>query len=151
MGRPAIVKVEEVEKLCLMQCTQAEIASFFGVSKQAIEKRVADKETLHPYKLDSGEQVELTFREIMDLGYAKGKISQRRALLYAAQGGNVTAMIWFGKQYMGQRDNMELTGKDGGPIEHIDLSTLTDEQLATLRTLAEDIARRKTDEEETDG
>lgn len=118
MGRPAIVKVEEVEKLCSMQCTQAEIASFFGVSKQAIEQRVTDQETLHHYTLDSGEKVELTFREIMDLGYSKGKISQRRALVQAINAGNVTAMIWFGKQYMGQRDNMDLqhSGPDGQPL-----------------------------------
>ena len=78
MGRPAIVKVEEVEKLCGMQCTQAEIAYFFGVSKQAIEKRKADQETLYPYTLDAGEKVDMTFGEIMDLGYSKGKLSQRR-------------------------------------------------------------------------
>jgi hypothetical protein len=101
-----------------MQCTQAEIASFFGVSKQAIEKRIADETTLHPYLLDSGERVELTFREIMDLGYAKGKISQRRGLLQAINAGNITAMIWFGKQYMSQRDNMDLqhSGPDGKPL-----------------------------------
>jgi hypothetical protein len=124
MGRPAIVKVEEVEKLCAMQCTQAEIASFFGVSKQAIEKRIADEETLHPYTLDSGERVELTFREIMDLGYSKGKISQRRALLQAVQAGNVTAMIWFAKQYMGQRDaaSFEHSGPGGGPL--LDLASV---------------------------
>jgi hypothetical protein len=118
MGRPAIVKVEEVEKLCAMQCTQAEIASFFGVSPQAIEKRVADKTTLYPYTLDSGEKVELTFREIMDLGYAKGRISQRRALLQAVNAGNLTAIIWFGKQYNNQRDNMDLqhSGPDGKPL-----------------------------------
>jgi len=118
MGRPAIVKVEEVEKLCAMQCTQAEIASFFGVSKQAIEKRAADETTLYPYTLDSGEKVELTFREIMDLGYSKGKISQRHALLNAINAGNVTAMIWFGKQYMNQHDNMNLqhSGPDGKPL-----------------------------------
>ena len=118
MGRPAIVKVEEVEKLCAMQCTQAEIANFFGVSTQAIEKRIADSETLYPYALDSGERVELTFREVMDLGYSKGKISQRRSLLKAVNEGNVAAMIWFGKQYMGQRDtaSFEHSGPGGGPL-----------------------------------
>ena len=125
MGRPAIVKVEEVEKLCAMQCTQAEIADFFGVSKQAIEKRIADSETLYPFTLDSGERVELTFREIMDLGYSKGKISQRRALLQAVQAGNVTAMIWFAKQYMGQRDaasDFEHSGPGGGRL--LDLASV---------------------------
>lgn len=123
MGRPAIVKVEEVEKLCGMQCTQAEIANWFGVSKQAIEQRAADETKLYEYALDSGEKVELTFREIMDLGYSKGKISQRRALLQAISAGNVTAMIWFGKQYMGQHDNMNLqhSGPDGKPL--MDLAT----------------------------
>ena len=124
MGRPAIVTVEEVEKLCAIQCTQAEIANFFGVSKQAIERRIADSETLYPYRLDSGERVELTFREIMDLGYSKGKISQRRALLKAVHEGNVGAIVWFGKQYLGQRDtaSFEHSGPGGGPL--LDLASV---------------------------
>jgi hypothetical protein len=124
MGRPAIVNVEEVEKLCAMQSTQAEIAHFFGVSRQAIEKRIADSESLYPFTLDSGEGVELTFREIMDLGYSKGKISQRRALLKAVQDGNVGAIVWFGKQYMEQRDTASFGhgGPGGGSL--LDLASV---------------------------
>ena len=62
----------------------------------------------------------------MDLGYSKGKISQRRALLEAATKGNVTAMIWFGKQFMDQRDNLDsrLSGPDGRPLMEITTARL---------------------------
>lgn len=124
MGRPAKVRIEELEKLCAMQCPQAEIADFFGVSKQAIEKRIADSETLYPYTLDSGERVELTFRQIMDLGYSKGKISQRRALLKGVNDGEGWAVIWFGKQYMGQRDTARFEHGRPGSGALLDLASV---------------------------
>jgi len=34
----------------------------------------------------------------------------------AAKKGNVTMMIWLGKQLLGQRDQMEHSGPDGGPV-----------------------------------
>ena len=40
MARPeAKIDLVELEKLCGMQCTDEEIAAFFGVSKRTIERR----------------------------------------------------------------------------------------------------------------
>ena len=40
MPRPeANIDLEELEKLCVMQCTDEEIAAFFGVSTRTIERR----------------------------------------------------------------------------------------------------------------
>jgi len=47
----------------------------------------------------------------------QGKQSLRRKQFEAAIKGNVTMMIWLGKQNLGQSDKQELTGKDGGPLE----------------------------------
>ena len=114
-GHPAIDLVE-LEKLCSLQCTQPEIASFFGVSTKAVEMRVL-RNVRYPFKLDSGETVQLTFREIMQRGYDRGKISLRRAQFQAALAGNVTAQIWLGKQVLGQRDNLDLSGAVASPMD----------------------------------
>ena len=40
MARPeAKIDLTELEKLCNMQCTDEEIAAFFGVNKRTIERR----------------------------------------------------------------------------------------------------------------
>ena len=40
MARPkARIDLVELEKLCAMQCTDEEIAAFFGVSTKTVERR----------------------------------------------------------------------------------------------------------------
>jgi len=75
-------------------CTQSEIAEVLGVSLSTLEH---DKEFLRIHKK----------------GIEAGKASLRRMQWKSAEGGNVTSQIWLGKQYLGQRDKQELTGKDG--------------------------------------
>ena len=78
MARPeAKIDPDELEKLCGMQCTDEEIAAFFGVSTRTIERR----------------RKVSTFREIMDQGRAKGRVSVRRALFRLAANGNIAAAI----------------------------------------------------------
>jgi hypothetical protein len=43
----------------------------------------------------------------------EGRMSLRRLQWKKAQEGNTTMLIWLGKQYLGQSDKQELTGKDG--------------------------------------
>src|SRR3974377_849581 len=103
MGRPETnIDLVELEKLCGMQCTDEEIAAFFGVSTRTIERR---------RKLQK-------FRDIMDHGKAKGRVSVRRHLFRLANGGNVAAAIFLAKNLLGYRDvvNNEHTGLAGGPI-----------------------------------
>jgi hypothetical protein len=45
-----------------------------------------------------------SFREAMERGRAKGRISMRRAQLRMLENGNATMGIWLGKQYLGQSD-----------------------------------------------
>src|SRR5215467_9774793 len=126
MARPKVkIDVVELEKLCGMQCTEEEIAAFFGVSRRTIERRRDVRK----------------FREIMDQGRAKGRVSVRRHLFRLAAGGNVAAAIFLAKNLLGYRDvvNTEHTGPGGGPIQVAskpDLSQLTDEELQQLRAIA---------------
>src|SRR5712691_8872323 len=120
MPRPeAKIDLVELEKLCTMQCTDEEVAAFFGVSTRTIVRRRKKKQ----------------FSEIMDRGKAKGRISVRRALFRLAAAGNIAAAIFLSKNLLGYRDvvNNELSGLGGGPIQIAskpDLSQLTDEELS---------------------
>jgi hypothetical protein len=126
MARPkAKIDLTELEKLCGMQCTDEEIAAFFGVSTRTIERR---------RKVPK-------FRELMDQGRAKGRISVRRSLFRQAAKDNIAAAIFLSKNLLGYRDvvNTEHSGLSGGPIQiaaRPDLSQLTDEELQQLRVIA---------------
>jgi hypothetical protein len=126
MPRPeAKIDLVELEKLCAMQCTDEECAAFLGVSTRTIERR---------RKVPK-------FRDIMDQGKAKGRVSVRRALFRLAAAGNIAAAIFLSKNLLGYRDvvNTEHTGLAGGPIQIAskpDYTQLTDEELQQLRAIA---------------
>lgn len=102
-GRPKIeFNAEELRRLSVLHCTQSEIAAFFGVSLSCVEKRLA---------------TEPQMKAAWDEGRALGLISLRRQQTQLAEKGNATMLIWLGKQLLGQRDNLELTGDAGGPIQ----------------------------------
>ena len=117
MARPrADIDLAELEKLCALQCTQADLAGWFGVHLHTIENRVKDDTLL------AHEGEEMTFHEIMERGYARGRVSLRRRQMENADNGNATMQIWLGKNILGQRDNIEVTGHAAGPIETKDVS-----------------------------
>jgi hypothetical protein len=103
MARPeSKIDLVELEKLCGMQCTDEEVAAFFGVSTRTIERR---------------RKVE-RFREVMERAKAKGRVSVRRNLFRLASGGNVAAAIFLAKNLLGYRDVVanEHSGEGGGPV-----------------------------------
>jgi len=108
------IDLVELEKLCAICCTQQEIAAWFNLSGPTIQRRHADSKTLYDY---SGEK--LTFRQIMDRGYAKGRISLRRKQMQMAENGNATMLVWLGKMILGQRETVEtqVTGPSGGAFK----------------------------------
>ena len=61
--------------------------------------------------------------------------------LEMAMNGNLGACIWLSKQWLGQSDRHEVSGPDQGPMQHevkvMDLSKLTDEELAQIQRLVE--------------
>lgn len=95
VGRPPIdIDYVACEKLARIMCTHSEIAEVLGVSLSTLEH---DQQFLQVHKK----------------GIEAGKASLRRMQWKSAEDGNVTSQIWLGKQYLGQRDKQELTGKDG--------------------------------------
>lgn len=105
-GRPRKeINWEEFDKLCAMQCSQREIAAWFEVSVDTIERRV---EEIHGVK----------FAEYFEEKRGKGKIALRRKQYEVAMSGNTTMLLWLGKQYLGQVDKQE-TKLDTGAIKII--------------------------------
>lgn len=127
MARPkAKIDMVELEKLCSMQCTDEEIAAWFGISTRTVERR----------------RTIAKFGEVMNNARAKGRVSVRRSLFKLAAAGNIAAAIFLAKNILGYRDVVrnEQTGADGGPISidsRPDLSQLTDEELSQLRVIVE--------------
>lgn len=94
MARPRIeIDLEQFQKLCAIQCTLSEIASWFKCSEDTIEnwcKRELKRGFSDAYKNFS----------------ANGKISLRRTQFRLAEH-NVSMAIWLGKQYLGQKERIE--------------------------------------------
>jgi hypothetical protein len=127
MARPQTkIDLGELEKLCAMQCTDEEIAAFFGVSTRTVERRCKVQR----------------FSEVMEQARAKGRVSVRRNLFRLASNGNVAAAIFLAKNLLGYRDVVanEVSGPDGRPISidsRPDLSNLSDEELDQLQSLVD--------------
>ena len=90
MARPKKydIKGEEVEKLAGFGCTNMEIASFFGCSKDLITK---------------------SYSTYVTKGKEKGKIRLRQLMFKNAESGNTTMQIWLSKQYLGMTDKQDIT------------------------------------------
>ena len=95
MSRKKIVFSDEQFKYCenmaTIHCTGEEIASVMGVNYDTLNRIIKEK-----YKK--------TVAEFCAERNNAGKASLRRWQWKAAEAGNVTMLIWMGKQYLGQTD-----------------------------------------------
>ena len=106
---------ELVQKLAHIQCTQAEIATAVGVSVDTLHR--------HP-----------EFAEVHKRGAEGGRKSIRRMQFESATKGSIAMQIWLGKQYLGQRDNLDQRVHTELQIR-ADYSKLDDAELAELERL----------------
>lgn len=77
------IDADQVEKLAAIMCTMKEIASVVKCSVDTLERRFAD---------------------IIEKGRDRGKMSLKRKQYEVAMSGNVSMLIWLGKQHLGQKD-----------------------------------------------
>ena len=122
--KPIRIDLEQLEKLCNLQCTDDEIAAFFGISTRTIERRKSQP----------------AFADALSRGKAKGRLSLRRSLWGLAVKGNPAANIFLAKNLLGYRDyvSSELSGPDGGPIRigpAPELGELSDDEIKQLAIL----------------
>ena len=93
-GRPLIeIDQTEFKKLCGMLCTKEEIAGFFDVSEDTIERWC--KRTYN-----------MTFSDTFKTFSSRGKIKLRRMQFKLAETSAAMA-IFLGKQMLGQKDHIE--------------------------------------------
>ena len=98
VGRPKTnIDKEQFEKLCAIQCTLEEIADFFNCCDDTINNWC---------KKEYGDNFSGVYKKKM----SPGKISLRRMQFKLAEK-NPTMAIWLGKQYLGQKDNIDLTSE----------------------------------------
>jgi hypothetical protein len=95
-GTAASINLGDLEKLASMQCTDEEIAAWFGVSTRTIERRRKSR----------------VFADVIERGKAKGRISLRRSQLKILDQGSAVMGIFLGKNYLNQADSMD--GSGGG-------------------------------------
>ena len=103
MARPKKeIDQKQFENLCGLQCTLEEICGWFDVCSDTLEtwcKRTYNK----------------GFSEVFAQKRGAGKISLRRSQWRLAEK-NATMAIFLGKQFLGQRDNMDITVGDSGAL-----------------------------------
>ena len=99
MARPKKYNIDtkQLEKLAAFGCTNTEIASFFGCSSDLIEK---------------------SYSENLTKGRDSGKIRLRKLQWNAAEKGNVTMLIWLGKQVLGQAEKQEVKWEN--PVDGVE-------------------------------
>lgn len=112
---------EEFGKLCGIQCTLSEIAAYYDVSEDTIERAV--KRT-HKLK----------FAEYFKQKRKKGFVSLRRTMWQLALKGDKTMLIWLSKQHL--KFSEKMTVKDPKPqTPPTSPAVENNEQLKRLETL----------------
>lgn len=96
---------KQFEQLCQMQCTETEIMAWFSVSKDTLIRWCKSQ-----YGVD--------FATIYEEKKQGGRIALRRYQLQQAEK-NPTMAIWLGKQYLKQRDNIEVESKQLIKVEEL--------------------------------
>jgi len=89
----AKLDLKQIEAAASIGCTREEIAVIVGVSAKTILRREEAKEAIAN-------------------GQARMRASLRRLQWTKAKEGNVTMMIWLGKQILGQKDRVEETHRE---------------------------------------
>jgi len=102
-GRPKKpIDWKEAEKLCVLQCSELEIADWFHVSVDTLARRLRDEK-------------DTSFKEFFTSNRVGGKIALRRNLFKLSEK-HPAAAIFLAKNWLGMRDTQEITGAGGGPI-----------------------------------
>ena len=99
MARPKKYNIDkdQLEKLASSGCTNTEIAEFFGCTKSLLTK---------------------SYSTNLTKGREKGKIRLRQMQWKAADKGNVTMLIWLGKQILGQAEKSEVKWEN--PVDGVE-------------------------------
>ena len=119
-GRPeATIDTDTLERLAGLACTVEEAAAVLKVSKRTLLRRLENPK----------------YKRIWEEGLAKANVSLRRrqwAVAMSDSASAVTMLLHLSKHRLGQNDKsiVEMTGKNGGPIQLQELAGMSREELA---------------------
>lgn len=115
------IDLEDVYRLARLQCTVSEAGAFFKVSGAKFKQILGKFEEIN---------------EAWIRGQESGKTSLRRKQMMLANS-SASMAIHLGKNMLNQRESVthEHTGRDGGPIETLDLASLNTDDRNKLREL----------------
>lgn len=99
---PQLINNDTVLNMAEWGCSLKQIAASQGITARALEQRL--KKDKH-------------FAELIEMGRDRGDAKLLGAGFRAAMKGDGWARIWLGKQRLGERDSMEMTGANGGAIQ----------------------------------
>ena len=117
MARPRKeIAQKQFENLCGLQCTLEEICGWFDVTDKTLDSWC--KRTYHA-----------SFSEVFRQKRGAGTISLRRSQWRLAEK-NATMAIFLGKQFLGQRDNIDVTVADakGIALDELEKMVLEDDE-----------------------
>jgi hypothetical protein len=81
---------KKVRKLASINCSYKEMAAVLDCNESTLTRN---------------------FAQVIEKGRDEGKMSLKRKQWEVAMGGNVSMLIWLGKQILGQRDAQDLTAQ----------------------------------------
>ena len=119
---------KDFESVCALQWTKEEICGFFDVSDKTLEnwcKRTYSE----------------GFSEVFKKKRGKGKISLRRAQFRLAEK-SASMAIWLGKQWLGQKDTVE--------IERPDEVVISNNLVEVIKISAQNLKNREEQQENED-
>lgn len=118
-----------------IHCTRDEICSILGMSDTTLNRRIAEQ----------GIPGVFNFEALYEKHAATGKASLRRMQWKAAEDGNVTALIWLGKQVLGQTDQVKQQVELTARVETIDYTKISTEALLEISKAITDAASEDND------
>lgn len=90
VGRPKFKpNYKEAEKLYGRMCTNEDVADWWGISRKTVERLCVN---------------DRRFIKCKAMGMGKARVSLRSKQFTLARKGNVTMLIWLGKQYLEQSE-----------------------------------------------
>lgn len=122
---PAEIDLKHFEELCSYHFTVEEMAAAMRLSKRTLLRKIK----VDPYK------------SLWEAGEANGRqLVKRRGFELMKQDNSAGVQAWIHQTKMvlkfSEKQNVELTGKGGGPVQTIDLSELTNDQIDQLERIA---------------
>jgi hypothetical protein len=124
-GRRAIeINEEEFEKLCAIQCTVEEIACWFRINKDTVDAWC---------KRTYGAGFSVVYEQKRKDGF----VSVRRGLFQLALKGNLGALIYLSKNYLGMRDKFDVEQTVTHTITAEAKEKLIEDVKAVLATITE--------------